>query len=64
MSCSDKNWTTRPINNYSLEQFKFEQDTAVADDSGADLNSYTTGLSHKSLVSDLRFVRVSCIPLL
>jgi len=52
------------INNYSVKQFKFEQDTVVGGDDGRDLNSYTSGLSHESLVSDLRFVRISCIPLL
>ena len=52
------------INNYSLDKFKFEQDTAVGGDAGTDLNSYTPGLSHESLVSDLRFVRISYIPLL
>ena len=52
------------INNYSLEQFKFEQDTAVGGDDGTEINSYAPGLSHESLVSDLRFVRISYIPLL
>lgn len=51
------------VNNYSLEQFEFEQDTAVGGDDGRHINSYTSGFSHESPFSDLRFVRISYIPL-